>query len=212
VLEMGQYLIDAGDAAVQYDRQAREFPLELIHTIVVQWRDAAVVLWAEPLQDRYARVDDERIAAGRVQSGDKFPQEFVTGLVIDADTRLYSHWHIADRAHFPETTCDDIGTGHQTSAELAALNSVARAADIDVYFIVTRLRTQLCGVRHHLWLAAAELQGDGMLRHIKLQQSLCITVNQRRGSHHLCIKSRTRRKQSQEETTMLVGPVHHRRN
>jgi hypothetical protein len=73
VLEMGQYLIGTGDAAVQYDRQIREFPFEFIHTIVVQWRDTAVVLWTEALQDRNSRVDDERIAAGRSQCRDKIP-------------------------------------------------------------------------------------------------------------------------------------------
>ena len=70
--------------------------------------------------------------------------------------------HEMDRlAHRAGATGDGLRFRHQTGAETALLDPVARTTDIDVDFVVTQVFGDL-GRCHHLGrLGAAQLQGQG---------------------------------------------------
>ena len=65
-------------------------------------------------------------------------------------------------------------------------------------------------LRQFARIAAAQLQGQGMLLLTVFEQPQLPAAHQRRTGHHLGIQARPRRQQTVEIAAVAVGPVHHR--
>ena len=68
--------------------------------------------------------------------------------VVDSDAGFHGNRHISFSGHRPVTLGDDFRMRHQAGAKLAALHLVARAADIDVDFVILISVGLTRGVRH----------------------------------------------------------------
>jgi hypothetical protein len=104
---------------------------------------------------------------------------------------------------------DQFRLGHQAGAERAALHALARAAAIEVDFVVAVLLDQLRAVREVFGLTPAQLHADRMLLPAERQVPLDVAMDQRAGGDHLGVEKGARRHLAQEEPAMPVGPVHH---
>src|SRR2546430_8889858 len=160
-------LLPGGDAAVDHDSELRKVLLEPIDVVVLEWRNLAVLLRREALQDGIARVDDEGSAAGRGDCGDEVPEKSVILDPVDAGSMLHRDRNADFPPDYRDALRDQRRLGHQAGAESALLHPLARAADVEVDLVVAVVRAELRAAGEILRVAAAELQADRMLRAIE---------------------------------------------
>ena len=156
-------------------------------------------------------MDDERPAAGRREPRDEAVQVFVAVAVVDAKPRLDRDGHVDGRDHRRDAGSDALGLEHQRGTEAARTHAVARAADVQVDLVVARVGADLRRRRELGRIAAAELQGDGMLGRRELEETRRVAVEQRACRDHLGVEPRARREEPHEVPEMPVRAVHHRR-
>src|SRR5215212_4888725 len=113
-------------------------------------------------------------------------------------------------AHRLDAGRNQLGFPHQARAEGAALHALARAAYVQIYFVVAVLLAELRAMRELVGLAAAELQRDGMLLRAESEMPVHVPMDEGAGGDHLRVEARARRDLPHEEAVMPVGPVHHR--
>ncbi len=212
LLDCGIDLLNLGDAAVQHDLQVGVRLLEAINTFVVQGRYRTILFGAEPLENGNTRMHDELATPGLSDDADKTPQEFIAVLVVDANAGFDSHRHIDGRHHFPNASGNDVRVRHQAGAEPAVLYPVRRAADVDIHLVIPGLCRFRGSFRHQHGIAAAELDGQGVLGRIKAQQGIRITVMQCIRRDHLRVQACARAQQPHEIAAVPIRPVHHRGN
>ena len=82
------------------------------------------------------------------------------------------------------------GSRHQAGAEPPRLHAVRRAADIEIDLVVAELGADARGLGELRRIAAANLQGDGMLIHVELEQPLPVAAQHRVRRHHLGVEQR----------------------
>ena len=154
----------------------------------------------------------EHPATGLGLRNDKTLQEVVIIVVVYADARLDRDWHVHSIAHCRDAGGDGFRLHHQAGTESAALHTVTGTTDIDIDFIIAALLAHHgCGC-HQRRVRSPDLQGHRVFELGKIEQSFGVAMGQCRRSNHFRIQAYTRRYQSQEITTMTVGPVHHGRN
>ena len=164
----------------------------------------------EPLQYGNPCVHDESTATRIGQRFDKTIQERLAVLIIDADARLDNYRNLDRRLHRRKTLGDQLRPLHQTGAELAALNTIAGTAYVDIDFIVAAIGCCQRRSGHHYRFTAAQLDDDRVFARVERQQSIGITVPNRCCSHHLGVQLGIRRQEPKEVPAMPVCPIHHR--
>ena len=153
---------------------------------------------------------DDRAAAGAGHRLDERAEKAVVVLLVDADPRLDGDRQRHGLAHRAQAFRDQPRLGHQAGAEAGALHAIARAADVEVDLVIALGRAERGGARELPGHAAAELQGDRMLRRIEAQQPRARAMQDRPGRDHLGIQQRAPRDQPQEIAAVPIRPVHHR--
>src|SRR5216683_1341497 len=205
-------LLPGGDAAVDHDSELRKVLLQPIDVLVFERRNLAVLFRREALEDGIARVDDEGPAARRGDRGDEVPEKGIILDPVDAGSVL----HRDRNADFPPDSRnalrDQRRFRHQAGTEGAFLHPLARAADVEVDFIVAVVRAELRAAGEILRVAAAELQAERMLRGIESEMLLDVAVDQRAARDHLGIEPGARADLPEEVPAVAVGEIHHRRN
>ena len=98
-------------------RERGELALQPMHARIVERRNLAILLRAQAVQPRLARVHDERVAAGRRDGRDEAAHELVGIVVVDAEPRLHRHGHRNGAAHRGDAVRDSARIEHQRRAE-----------------------------------------------------------------------------------------------
>src|SRR5204863_9528361 len=122
-----------------------------------------VLFRREALQHRIARVDDEGATPSLGHGADEIAHEAVLLDLVDADAVLHRHRGCYRLADAPHAVGNKARLRHQAGAERAALHAFARAADVEVDFVVAILLAELRAARKLVGLAAAELERHRML-------------------------------------------------
>eukprot|EP00958_Prasinococcus_capsulatus_P012579 scaffold1261_cov377-Prasinococcus_capsulatus_cf.AAC.16 len=224
------------DAAVQREPQLGEVPRQREDELVLELWDLAVLGRRQPIEQRAPRVDDEVSHRGASGDGlDELHKLVVGAAVVHADAALHRDGRPCRRrlAHLRTDVRHALRLVHERGAEAAlARDLVARAAAVEVDFVVAPPLSDGRRRRQLLRVAPAQLQHDGMLRNIVAQvpleahvrrqlvhgvrggvlAHLAIHVHQRGVDHHLGVQPGVPRQQPTQVAKVRVRPVHHRRH
>ena len=154
---------------------------------------------------------DERIDVGRDRS-DEGREELVVVAVIDADTAFDRHRQRRRVAQRPNAVGHQRRAQHETCAKRAVLDSIARAAHVEIDLRKSSGGADARGHAKFLGIAAAQLQTDRVFGRMVLEQAARIAAHQRGGDNHLGVQQRMRRVQTMHVTAVTVRPIHHRCN
>ncbi len=182
------------------------------HDLVAQWRQLSIFLGRQAFEPGVACMHDEHIAPGFGHRADKVAHEGVVLAAIDADAVLHRHRQVHGVAHRGHAVMHQRRLSHQARTKRAALHALARAAAIQVHFVITPLLCEFGARREVCRLAAAELQGNRMFLGIEVQMPRHVAMEQGAAGHHLGVQARALRDLAMEVAAMAVGPVHHRRD
>ena len=114
--------------------------------------------------------------------------------------------------HTAQAVAHQLGFCHQAGAKTAGLYPVGRAADIQVDLIVAPVFSKPAAVGQFIRVAAAQLNGNGVLAAVKFQVAFAVTMKQCTGGDHFRVEQYLFADQAQEKAAMPVGPVQHRGN
>ena len=157
-------------------------------------------------------MDDEDPAAGLADGADKIAHKVVALGLVDADAVLDRHRHVHHVDHGLDAIGHQLGLGHQTGTKGAALYTLTGAATVEVDLVIAPLDRQACTVRQVRRIAAAQLQGHGMLLRVEPQMARHVPMDQCTGGHHLGVEQGLAADQTMEVAAMPISPVEHRRD
>ena len=210
VLQVSGDCFVGSDAAVDDDFQLGELLLEAVNVIVFQRRNIAVFFGGESVQPCVAGMDDEGFAGGFVaQRADEIGNGLVFSLPVDADTVFDSDGY-ADRVlHGVEAVGNQHDFVHQTRAERAFLHARAGTAAVEVDFVVAVFFGGFGRFRQIGRVAAAQLQGDGLLAFVEHQKAVFVAINDGAGIDHFAVKPCVAGNLAGEVAVVSVRPVQH---
>jgi hypothetical protein len=136
MLELFERRVYGREPAVDHDAKLGEVVLEPMDTAVVERRNLAVLLRAQPFEQRLARVDDERVATSSRNARDEAVREFVTVVIVDAEPRLDADGHADRLAHRNHAVRDSLRLQHQRRTEAPGLHAIARTPDVQIDLVV----------------------------------------------------------------------------
>ncbi len=61
--------------------------------------------------------------------------------IVESRAGLYGHGNLDYALHGVNALCNEVGFGHQADTESARLDSIARATDVEVNFVVPEVFT-----------------------------------------------------------------------
>ena len=157
-------------------------------------------------------MDDQPIDARRANRRGQGVERDFRVLIVDADAAFHRHGNRNRRLHRGDAFADQRRLAHQAGAEGAALDTIGRAAAIQIDLAVTEIGADPRGFGKQLRIVAAELQRDGMLHRVEADQALPVAMDDRERRHHLGVEQRMARHQAMDRPAMPVGPIHHRRD
>ena len=199
-----------GDAAVDDDFQIGKLFFQAVNVIVFQRRNVAVFFGGESVQPCVAGVDDEGFASGFVaQRADEIGDGLVFGLPVNADA-VFDGNGDADRVlHGVEAVGNQHDFVHQTRAERAFLYARAGAAAVEVDLVVAVFFCGFGRFRQIGRVAAAQLQGDGLLAFVEHQKAVFVAINDGTGIDHFAVKPCVAGNLAGEVAVVAVCPVEH---
>ena len=212
-IHLGQLLLHGGigvQAAVDGKGQVRKIGLELAHHVVAQRGHFAVFLGRQALEPGIARMHDEHRATRSGHGAHKVAHKGVALVLVDANAVLDRDGHLHHVHHGFDAVGHQLGLVHEAGAKGTALHPLAGATAVEVDFVIAPLLTQACAMRQISWLAAAQLQGHGVLFGVEAQVARHIAMHQRTRGHHLGVQQGVSAQQPVQVAAMAVGPVHHR--
>ena len=213
VLQVSGDCFVGGNAAVDDDFQIGKLLLQAVNVIVFQRRNVAVFFGGKSVQPCVAGVDDEGFAGGFVaQRADEIGDGLVFGLPVHADAVFDSNGDLDRVLHGVEAVGNQHDFVHQTRAERAFLHARAGAAAVEVDLVVTVFFSGFGCFRQIGRVAAAQLQGDGLLAFVEHQKAVFVTVNNRAGIDHFAVKPCVAGNLAGEIAVVAVRPVEHRGN
>lgn len=198
--------------AIDADRQVRPLPLQSSYERIVQWRHIAIFLGRQSFQPRHPGMDDKGGDPHGCRGIYRRKETDRRVLIIDADATFHGGRHahgLADRGH---AVSDEFRLPHQASPELARLDAVRGAADVEVYLVVPVGLTDPRGFRQLRRIRPTELKCYGVFRLVKPQQPFSIAVQDGRRRHHLGVQQGSTTQGAVKRPAMPVCPVHHGRN
>ena len=208
--QQGLRRVQAADPAVEDDGQARPFLLEPSDQVVVEGRNIAVLLGRQALQDRLARVDDEGVDPGARAGVHQGEETGLRVLVVHADPALHRRRNLHSLPDGGHALGHEVRLEHEAGPEAPGLHPVGGAADVQVDLAIPEVLTNPRRRRQLRWVAAPQLEGDGMLGCIEAQQPLAVAMEDGRAGDHLGIQEGATRQHPVEGPAVTVGPVHHR--
>jgi hypothetical protein len=101
-----------------------------VNQTVVEGRNVAVLLGAEPPEPGLARVNDEDLDARAHAAIHQSEKALLRVLVVHPDPALDRGWDAHGGADRPHALGHQLGLAHETSAEAARLHPVRRTTDV----------------------------------------------------------------------------------
>ena len=202
-------LLKCGQPAIQDDVEMREVCLQLMNAGIVERWNFPVFLWAEALQPGFAGMDYESITTRCGNSFNKAIKSLGLVLVVDADAAFHRHRNFDGQTHRRNTVGHKLRFGHEAGAKSSLLNPVGGAANVEIDFAIAIILANLGSIRKQNGIAAAELEGHGLLKGIKAQQALAVAMANGLGRHHLGVEQRVPGQVAVKDTAMPVRPIHH---
>jgi hypothetical protein len=136
MVEMSPRLLERLDAAVDADEPPGHAGLQPIDAAVIERRDIAVFLRAQPFQPRLARMHPQCVGA-RVENPVRKRIECRLGILfVDADAALDRDRDRHRLFHRRDAGGDQVWHLHQAGAESARLDAVRRTADVEVDLVI----------------------------------------------------------------------------
>ena len=210
VLQVSGDCFVGGDAAVDDDFQIGKLFFQAVNVIVFQRRNVAVFFGGESVQPCVAGVDDEGFAGGFVaQRADEIGDGLVFGLPVDADAVFDGNGDFDRVLHGVEAVGNQHDFVHQTRAERAFLYARAGAAAVEVDLVVAVFFGGFGRFRQIGRVAAAQLQGDGLLAFVEHQKAVFVAINDGAGIDHFAVKPCVAGNLAGEIAVVAVSPVEH---
>ena len=210
VLQVSGDCFVGGDAAVDDDFQLGKLLLEAVNVIVFQRRNVAVFFGGKPVQPCVAGVDDEGFAGGFVaQRADEIGDGLIFGLPVDADAVFDGNGDLDRVLHGVEAVGNQHDFVHQTRAERAFLYAWAGAAAIEVDLVVAVFFGGFGCFRQIGRVAAAQLQGDGLLTFVKHQKAVFVAIDDGARIDHFAVKPCVAGNLAGKIAVVVVCPVEH---
>ena len=211
--EMRAGLVQRLDPTVDRQVHLGEGALHLVHERIVERRDVAVFLRAQPLQPGLAGVDRHPRDPRRLESVEKGGQDVTRLLIVDPDPTFHRDLGRCRRgAHRRDAIGDEPGRLHQHRAEGSRLHPVRRAADVEVDLAVAARLGEPGSLGELRGVGAAELQREGLFFGREVEELQRPAPHQSGRGHHLGVEQRRAAHEPVEHAAMPVGPVHHRRD
>ena len=209
--------------AVDLNGDIWSISLELVHQVVAQRRDGAVLLWIQTIQPGLAGMHCEAAAACRRQGVHKVEQFGIGVAIINANPVLYRHWQGAGGRHRFDTAGHLVGIGHQTSPKATFAHLLARATQIEVHLVVVPVGRQAHGLGQQPGIIPPQLQGQGFFARIEADQPFqastrlgriwCLAgMVQRLGHHHFAVQQAVQADLTHQHAKMPIGVVQHWRH
>ena len=111
-LQLLEAAAELQEAAVEFDGQLGSVGLELVHQLVAQGRDRAVLLGVQAVEPGLAGMDAEPLGSGRGHGVDKGQQLPIGIALIDADPVLHRDRQRRGLGHGADATGHLRGLGH----------------------------------------------------------------------------------------------------
>ncbi len=109
-------------------------------------------------------------------------------LIVHADTAFDRDRDGNRLLHGGNTARHHIGRQHQARPESPGLDTIRRAADIEIDLVIAEIRTNLRGLPELGRIGAAKLQSDRIFRRIEAKQTVARTEYGRIGDNHFGIE------------------------
>ena len=112
-------------------------------------------------------MDDKYFTACVANSPHEVAHEIVAFNLVDTNAVLHCHGNANRITHSFHAIGNRLGLVHQACTKCTALYAIARAAAIQIDFVVAILLAEFCGVGQVFRFTAAKLQGDGVFFFVK---------------------------------------------
>ena len=134
---------------------------------------------------------DKVLAACISHCADKVAHKVVALDAVNANAVLDGNGRVLHRiTHGFDAICHQCGGLHQASTKSATLHAVARAAAVEVDFVIAPLLAHAGALREHGGVTAAQLQGYGVLFGVVAQMALRCATHNCAHVNHLGIQQR----------------------
>jgi hypothetical protein len=209
---LGLGLVEGEDAAVDFDEELGEVAFEAVDVVVAEGRNGAVVLGVEALEPGFAGMDGEVLAACGGDDRDEFDHVFVAIAIVYANAVFDGHRQACRSDHSGDGVGDPIGIEHQTGSEVAALDAVAGAADVEVDAVVAPGFGEAGAVGEAGGVIAADLEDKGFFVGGEAEEPIEVAMDDRLGGDHFGVEHHPPTDLPREKSEMPIGALHHGRN
>ena len=174
-----------------------------------------VLFRVQAFQKGLAGVDDELFnAALSADCGDELYHLLPGVMVVHTESALDSHGDRHVFSHFSAYSCYCLGFKHQNCAEAPVSCLVARAAAVDVHFVITPFFHDFGCFGHFNRVVAPKLEHNGVLVGSKIHNAIaaissmdyCVLID------HLSVEESVFGHFAHQVSEELVADVHHRRH
>lgn len=184
---------------------------DLTHPLVLEGRDASVLLWIEPLKKGLPGMHDECVHWGfLLHFCNEFPEKLIGVELVHSQPAFTSDWNFDAFSHSLQTFRYQIRVLHQTGSEASTLHLRWRTATVQINLVVSELLPQLACNGQLLRIIASQLKSNWFFDWKELQLILsCFLVEDWARMDHFCVEERPFGKQSEKHSEVAVSHVHH---
>ena len=181
---------------------------------MVERRQLAVLLRAQPLEPGLAGVDGDPAHPGGGEGGEEVRQHPLRVLLVDPDAALHRDRHRPGRRDHRRGAVGRPAPASCISAAPKQPDCTRSDGQPTLRLISSKPRSapMRAAARQLPRLGAAELQRQRPLLGVVAEQPRPVPVQHRRRRHHLGIEQRPPGEAAVEEPAVPVGPVHHGRD
>lgn len=157
------------DASVDGEFQVGEVVLQLVDSIIPQWRHISVLSGTQPFEKSLPGMDDEVVDVVLTRNlGHKIPGKLIGVELIHSQPAFDCARSPFDSLpHGPETVVDESRLSHQACPEGARLDPGTGTANIKVDFVVAIVDCHLSCFCQFFGVTASKLQDNRMLLGVK---------------------------------------------
>ena len=184
--------------------------LESVNIFITKRRYGSIFARAQAIEPSFTRVYDKTLAATVSDLTHKVFHHLITVITINAEPAFDGHRNLYGRLHRGHQRINQLRFCHQTGTETTRLDTIARAAAVDVDFIVSVGFANRCSLRHLDRIGTTELQHQRGIVSVGVQKVITITMNNRFGGQHLGVQQGMPSQLAGQKTKMPIGQLHHR--
>src|SRR4029079_10499717 len=210
--EMRLSLLQAGNPPIEHNLQVGMCRLQPIHERIIERRLFTVFTWRQTFEPGLSSVDNEGIGTGGFHGLSKIKKGTFGILFINADAAFDGHRHRNGGFHCRHAIADQPRLGHQAGSEPTFLNTIRRASNVEIDFVVAEIGADAGRLRKCLRIASTKLKANRMLERVKGEKTPTIAMQHRARREHLRVDQRMPCEQTVKIPAVPVRPVHHRRD